>query len=194
MLQIHRQLNDKIKIGDTTYEVSASFDNILTVLKVSEEMRKDNVSALIFANVLLKLLIGNILAEFDLERKLNVIEVLFDKYLKTEKKTMVDISGEEIELEEPDSQDLVFDYEEDSELIYSAFMQTYGIDLIEEQGKLHWFKFKALLNGIPDNTRLTQVIGYRSYNPSDDKKSYKQQMLYLKGIYRLQSKEENIDG
>lgn len=35
-----------------------------------------------------------------------------------------------------------FDYYEDGEYIYSAFMQQYHIDLIESN--LHWHKFKAL--------------------------------------------------
>lgn len=51
------------------------------------------------------------------------------------------------------------DFDIDAELIYSAFLQQYGIDILEE--KMHWHKFKALLKGITGDTLLGQVIGYR---------------------------------
>ncbi len=50
---------------------------------------------------------------------------------------------------------------EDGELIVAAFQQAYGIDLTATD--MHWHRFKALLNGIPDDTRLAQVMGIRGY-------------------------------
>ena len=49
----------------------------------------------------------------------------------------------------------------DGELIVAAFRQTYGIDLTATD--MHWHLFKALLNGVPDDTRLAQVMGVRGY-------------------------------
>lgn len=40
-----------------------------------------------------------------------------------------------------------FDYEQDAEEIYAAFMQVYGIDLIDVE-HMHWWKFCALLDGV----------------------------------------------
>ena len=37
-----------------------------------------------------------------------------------------------------------FDFEVDGVLIYSAFIQTYGIDLLDTE-YMHWWKFNALL-------------------------------------------------
>lgn len=54
----------------------------------------------------------------------------------------------------------VLDYVIDSNYIYAAFMQCYGIDLAETP--LHWHKVRALLAGI-SNTRLNDIIGFRSY-------------------------------
>jgi len=62
-------------------------------------------------------------------------------------------------------------------------MQAYGIDLIDEQGKLHWLKFRALLHGLPTETRLMEIIGYRSWTESN--KSMKQIMREQKQKYRL---------
>ena len=54
-----------------------------------------------------------------------------------------------------------FDFVQDAELIYSAFMQSYHIDLIEQQGKLHWLKFLALFSSLPSNTKFSEVIKIR---------------------------------
>ena len=66
------------------------------------------------------------------------------------------------------SDTIVIDYELDSDLIYSAFLGQYGIDLVEVE-HLHWHKFLALLSGLNDSTRLREVMGYRCYEPSTEK-------------------------
>ena len=61
------------------------------------------------------------------------------------------------------SDEILLDFKLDSDLIYSAFMGQYGIDLIEVN-EMHWHKFLALLSGITNGTKLADVMGYRSYN------------------------------
>lgn len=56
------------------------------------------------------------------------------------------------------------DYEVDSDLIYAAFMECYGIDIFEKP--IHWHKFLALLSGLHD-TMLTEVMGHRGYKGKD---------------------------
>jgi hypothetical protein len=51
-----------------------------------------------------------------------------------------------------------YDYKLDSEYIYAAFMQQYGIDLTT--ANLHWFDFSALFNGLV-NTKLNDIISAR---------------------------------
>jgi hypothetical protein len=63
---------------------------------------------------------------------------------------------------------IVIDYELDADLIYSAFLGQYGIDLIDVE-HLHWHKFLALLAGVNDSTRLREVMGYRCYEKSTEK-------------------------
>jgi hypothetical protein len=53
------------------------------------------------------------------------------------------------------------DFIQDGPLIYAAFMQAYGIDLQKERGRLHWWQFSALLQGLPANTRLVEVMQIR---------------------------------
>lgn len=62
-----------------------------------------------------------------------------------------------------DSDIEILDYNLDSELIFAAFYEQYGIDLISQETRLHWWKFKALLSGL-HGTKLNEVMGYRAYN------------------------------
>lgn len=88
---------------------------------------------------------------------------------------------------------IILDYEIDADLIYSAFMEQYGIDLIDIE-ELHWHKFLALLNGLSGSTKLREVMGYRSYK-KDNRKNFD---LYeeLRGaweIYPSVSEEEQAE-
>lgn len=65
------------------------------------------------------------------------------------------------------SNEILFDFKLDSDLIFSAFMGQYGIDLLETD--LHWHKFLALLSGITEGTKLSEVMGYRAYSKNDSK-------------------------
>jgi hypothetical protein len=60
---------------------------------------------------------------------------------------------------------VVFDIEQDGGLIYVSFMQEYGIDLRKE--KMHWYAFKALFDGLGEETVLRRVIEFRKMKPKD---------------------------
>lgn len=60
-----------------------------------------------------------------------------------------------------DDDAVILDYSIDADLIYAAFMQQYGIDLVEIE-YLHWHKFLALLKGL-NGTKLDDVMRWRSY-------------------------------
>lgn len=54
------------------------------------------------------------------------------------------------------------DFEQDAALIYSGFMQAYGIDLYKEKNRLDWRIFLALLRGLPEGTEFSRVVKIRS--------------------------------
>lgn len=87
----------------------------------------------------------------------------------------------------------ILDYKIDADFIYAAFMELYHIDLLatDENGKvieMHWHKFQALMAGIHD-TKLNEIMGFRSYDASD-KTPYEKQMQKLKNAWRLPQKED----
>ncbi|MCL2563149.1 MAG: bacteriophage Gp15 family protein [Oscillospiraceae bacterium] len=52
-----------------------------------------------------------------------------------------------------------FSFKYDGGLIYSAFLQQYGIRGFDE---LHWFEFQALLEGLTDETQFIKAIQFRT--------------------------------
>lgn len=77
-----------------------------------------------------------------------------------------------------------YDFDYDAELIYSAFLQQYGIDL--SCVKMHWWQFKALFDGLNDSTQFIKVVGYRSIKLSDIKdKEQKKYYRKMKQLYKL---------
>lgn len=78
----------------------------------------------------------------------------------------------------------IFDYIEDGGRIVAAFQQVYGIDLTECD--MHWWRFKMLLDNLPEGTALGQVMGYRAYRkPSESKNAEHEFHARMKRAYSL---------
>lgn len=60
----------------------------------------------------------------------------------------------------------VLDYIIDSDMIYAAILQCYGIDLFEKEW--HWHKVRAMISGL-HGTKLNEVFWYRSCVPGKNK-------------------------
>ena len=49
--------------------------------------------------------------------------------------------------------------------IFTELFTNYGIDLAYD--KVHWWKFKALLKSLKDDTEFVKIKGYRAYTGDD---------------------------
>lgn len=84
----------------------------------------------------------------------------------------------------------IYSYEYDAELIYSAFMSQYGIDL-QDIKYLHWFKFKALFKGLKEDNEICKAMKYRSMDlntikDKEERKYYKK----MKELYKIPISED----
>lgn len=79
----------------------------------------------------------------------------------------------------------IYSYEYDADYIFSAFYETYsGIDL--NTVSLHWWKFKAMFEGLNEKTKIVEIMGYRAIDLSKIKdKEEKARYKKLKQIYQL---------
>lgn len=86
------------------------------------------------------------------------------------------------------SSEKLIDYKFDSEYLISSFYKEYRINLTLDN--LHWHLFKALLIGLPDDSKMKKIMGYRSYIRS--KKTEDQFMQEMKKVWSLDG-VENIE-
>lgn len=79
------------------------------------------------------------------------------------------------------SKDVPYDLVQDGAYIVASFMQAYGIDLTSCD--MHWHIFKALFDGLPDETKMARIMGYRTWEKSSEK--YDARMRKLKRAWEL---------
>ena len=85
-----------------------------------------------------------------------------------------------------------YDFEADSDLIFTAFMTQYNINLNREN--LHWWEFMALFNSLNDTNEVVKIMNYRtidltSIEDKKERKTYKQLQDYY-SLENIISKEE----
>ncbi|WP_147612327.1 Gp15 family bacteriophage protein [Treponema pectinovorum] len=88
---------------------------------------------------------------------------------------------------ESENEEIAYDYEIDAGMIYSAFLEQYGIDLFEKQ--IHWHKFKSLFLGLHD-TRLNRIVEYRLYKKPSKNDTYEKQMEKQKRLWQIETEED----
>lgn len=76
-------------------------------------------------------------------------------------------------------------FEQDAELIYSAFFNAYKIDLAEVD--LHWWKFRALFAGLPSECEIKKIMGYRTADLKGLSKTQKKMYEKMRKLYALKS-------
>ncbi len=81
----------------------------------------------------------------------------------------------------------------DAKYIYASFRQI-GINLFEEQGRMMWEEFHALLESLPDDTILARIIQIRTWEPSKGESAKeKERMRKLQQKYALPDSEVGED-
>lgn len=61
----------------------------------------------------------------------------------------------------------LYSFKQDAEAIFASFYDQYGMNLIQEQGKLHWDEFKALFQGLGPQTYFQRIIEIRTKDTKD---------------------------
>lgn len=156
------------------YTVNPSYDIVLDLQKVYRDSRLNDIDKI---NTALRMLIVRPKRiHMSTNQKMNLLQAIYDQCIKIP------------ERHSPKNQQKVFDFEFDGEYIYSSFMEEYGIDLIEQRGKLHWKKFLALFQGLSEKTKIREVMKIRSMEiPQLNRHNRKeiQSIMELKSYYAL---------
>lgn len=131
--------------------LNLSYDTVLMVYEVWQDGAFTDADKV---DICLGLLVtgwrGNRLIEACKWReRVDMLSSIFREHINTEQKTGA-------------KKERTFDFTQDAEYIFASFFMDYGIDLIQEQGRLDWRKFIALFSGLSDKTKMREVIAVRS--------------------------------
>lgn len=81
-----------------------------------------------------------------------------------------------------------YDYSEDSDYIYAAFMQQYGDDLLTS--KMHWWEFRAKFMALTEATEFVKIMQYRGTDVSKIKcREERSRIKKLQERYALRSQK-----
>lgn len=193
MLDLSRKLTDELVLDEDVYPMNISFNRVLKVIELIndddvEEIYKPYLAIQIFTDV-------DFTQTLTPEQATAIFKMIFEEHIRVipakDTAPVLDLAGNPIKSKirsksQSESTERLFSLKYDAEYIYSSFFQAYGIDLIDAQNSLHWKKFNALLNGLPSDTKFSEVLKIRSYKPQKgDSKQYKESMRKLKKEYAL---------
>jgi len=181
-MKLTDRLDDVIEYKGREIRLGLYFD---VVLRAFELLKDEYFTEVEKIDILLQMFVKNpeSLAGLNIFEKNALVNIIFDQFIADGS-----IRGSN---EKPP-----FDFEKDAEYIYASFMYDYGIDLFEVQGKLHWKKFKALLAGLSDESKLMKVIGYRTMEippPNKYNAKERQRLIELKRYYSLEQQPQTVD-
>lgn len=189
MLDLSRKLTDTLVIDDKEFPLNLSFDN---VLRLFEMWRDEDVPEFVKPHFGIRILTGETLEDFTVEEMSEVFNEVFEEHISLstveDNHIEYDLAGNPMKTTASNGkqEQAPYDIRYDGDYIYASFLQAYGIDLFDVQGKLHWKKFNALLSGLPEGTKLMEVIKIRKWKPQKgDSAEYKEEMRRLQKDYAL---------
>ena len=87
------------------------------------------------------------------------------------------------------SSEPAYSFDVDRDAIYADFWRYYNIDLSEEY--LHWWTFRSLLMGLPEDSNFKMRIYYRKCNLKDLPKKEKQRIAKIRKEIKIETVEKN---
>lgn len=178
MIRLDKKLEKEVEIAGEISEVNLAFDNVIRLLELLKNPCLSDGE---------KIFLGlRMLLETELELEMDKQQIIFESLIKNfiheedEQEVHFDLAGNVMPVEKkPQNYDLLHD----SSYIYTSFKQAYGINLYEEQGKLDWREFRALLQDLPDETKFKRVIDIRT-RPYPKGKGVAEERQKLKDLKR----------
>lgn len=185
MFDLAYPLQDVVNINGKDYKLNLAFDTVLRLIDLLADEDFNDVEKIVIA---LKMLTDE---TFDMpfDKQEEILYEIFKNFIDVGSSSApaTDIKGNPLPTEVVSGGKKTYDIKQDAKYIYASFMQDYGIDLFEQQGKMHWHKFSALLEGLSEDTKFKKVIEIRTMELPSGKGSGKQreQIKKAKRQYEL---------
>lgn len=164
-----------VKYKGKKYHVMASFDTVLRIQKLYEEENLDAGDKITQALKMLTRDSLKIRLLSDMER-VELLDKIMKEKIQLPKRPQIGPPRK------------LMDFEADSDYIYASFKQAYGMDLLKERGRLSWKSFCELLDGLPEKTKLKEVMRIRAMDvpePTKYNQKERRNIIQLKAYYAL---------
>lgn len=87
-----------------------------------------------------------------------------------------------------------YSFDEDAPLLYSAFLQQYGINLRHTaNAELHWWEFLALFEALDEDAKLAKVIYWRTCSLKGISQKQKKYIQKMRSLYALPDPDSTVD-
>ncbi|EAD1227823.1 hypothetical protein G5857_002944 [Listeria monocytogenes] len=199
MLSLAFGVNDIYEYQGKEYKLDLAFDNVLRVIDLTED---NSLSDVFRANLAIDVLFADDMPwprsneedEYaNIEEKSLVLIDIFTNYIVKENDDglLYDIDGNKMPSATNNNDDVEeiasYSLTQDADYIYASFLQDYNIDLLDSRGEMHWYKFRALLESLRDDTTIKTIIGIRQAELPSGKGTEKErnELIKLKNRYKL---------
>ncbi|WP_323074857.1 Gp15 family bacteriophage protein [Limosilactobacillus reuteri] len=176
MLSLTEPLGDEFEYQGKKYPIDLSFDNVLKFYDLLDDKRLDDAEKITTA---FSMFFG-----FETNSPDFVIAAFEEitKYISVKPYgNDTDINDENIVRDKR----RLYSFKQDAEAIYASFRDQYNINLIAEQGKLHWDEFRALFQGLGPDTYFQRIINIRTQDTKDLKGETLSRAIEAKEYYEL---------
>lgn len=173
--------DNRISYKGRRYPLDLAYDTVLNVQRMFREKKLSDGEMLLEALNLFKIPAA-LTERLTWKERSDLLQHIYEEKITTRARPSVG------------KQQKLFDFEEDGEYIYASFLQAYGIDLIQAQGSLTWKCFIALFQGLPEGTKIREVMRIRGMDiPARTRTNQKeiQSLMESKSYYALGYRENN---
>lgn len=189
-MRLNDPLTTEIEFEGSVYPLDLAFDNVLDVLDVIADK---SLMAWEKVDLALNLLVGE--SNLTFEKQMELWELILNRHIQigSQEKVIYDLEGNPMPTPKSSDDKKSMDLVQDAKYIYASFRQI-GINLFEEQGKMHWEEFQAILESLPDDTILPKIVQIRNWSPSKgESEKEKERMRELQAKYSLSKESREVD-
>lgn len=191
-MRLNDPLVTSIEFDGTELPIDLTFDNVLDVFDILEDsdlFPEEKV------NMCLELLISDFEKIFQgsSEQQFLLFNYILENYISVGGSEGVETDRLGNPMPNAVKEKKTISLVHDAKYIYASFRQI-GINLFEEQGRMMWEEFQALLESLPDDTILARIIQIRTWEPSKGESAKeKERMRKLQQKYALPDSEVGED-
>ncbi|EGP4758743.1 Gp15 family bacteriophage protein [Enterococcus faecium] len=191
-MRLNDPLVTSIEVDGIELPIDLTFDNVLDVFDILEDsdlFPEEKV------NMCLELLISDFEKIFQgsSEQQFLLFNYILENYISVGDSDGVETDRLGNPMPNAVKEKKTISLVHDAKYIYASFRQI-GINLFEEQGRMMWEEFQALLESLPDDTILARIIQIRTWEPrKGESAKEKERMRKLQQKYALPDSEVGED-